>query len=105
MLLAQRDGFSCGGSLTVSTQPRRNVLPLRMGYLIPEFPAQTHVFFWREVVALREMGVGVTLISTRRTPIEACRHAFADEARRETHYVYPPLASRSAQTLAAHPVS
>jgi colanic acid/amylovoran biosynthesis glycosyltransferase len=82
-----------------------NFVPLRLGYLIPEFPGQTHVFFWREVLALREMGVEVSLISTRRTSPEACRHGFADEARRDTHYVYPPVAGRSAKTLAAHPAS
>jgi colanic acid/amylovoran biosynthesis glycosyltransferase len=80
-------------------------MSLRLGYLIPEFPAQTHVFFWREVVALREMGVVVSLISTRRTPPEACRHDFAEEARRETHYVFPPVAGRSVKTLALRPVS
>ena len=25
----------------------------RLGYLVPEWPAQTHAFFWRELTALR----------------------------------------------------
>jgi colanic acid/amylovoran biosynthesis glycosyltransferase len=62
---------------------------MRLGMLIPEFPTQTHVFFWREICALREMGVDVRLLSTRR-PSESCPHAFARMAVEETHYVYPP---------------
>jgi glycosyltransferase involved in cell wall biosynthesis len=63
---------------------------LRIGYLVPEFPTQTHAFFWREARALRSMGHDVRLLSTRRPDPDACRHAFAGEARRETLYVYPP---------------
>jgi glycosyltransferase involved in cell wall biosynthesis len=62
----------------------------RIGYLVPEFPSQTHTFFWREVQALRERGVTVHLLSTRRPPADSCRHAFAVPARQETHYLYPP---------------
>ncbi|MEO0965599.1 MAG: exopolysaccharide biosynthesis GT4 family glycosyltransferase EpsE [Planctomycetota bacterium] len=39
--------------------------PPRLGYLVPEFPGQTHVFFFRELRALERMGVGVELMSTR----------------------------------------
>jgi len=28
---------------------------MRIGYLVPEFPSQTHAFFWREVQALQEI--------------------------------------------------
>jgi glycosyltransferase involved in cell wall biosynthesis len=62
---------------------------LRLGYFVPEFPSQTHAFFWREVVALREQGVEVHTVSTRRPPTDACRHGFADEARANTHYLLP----------------
>jgi glycosyltransferase involved in cell wall biosynthesis len=61
-----------------------------LGYLIPEFPGQTHVWMWRELVALRAAGADVRVVSTRRPPPDACRHEFADEARRTTHYLYPP---------------
>jgi glycosyltransferase involved in cell wall biosynthesis len=77
---------------------------LRLGYLIPEFPQQTHIFFWREVVALREMGVDVRLFSTRAAEAGACRHAFAEGARKETYYVYPPRIGAAAGWLARHPV-
>ncbi|MEM9251702.1 MAG: exopolysaccharide biosynthesis GT4 family glycosyltransferase EpsE [Planctomycetota bacterium] len=39
--------------------------PCRLGYLVPEFPGQTHVFFFRELRALERIGVGVELMSTR----------------------------------------
>lgn len=61
-----------------------------LGYLVPEFPGQTHIWMWREIVALRNAGVDVKLVSTRRPADDACRHDFADEARRITHYLYPP---------------
>lgn len=71
----------------ISPTPDRQ--QLRLGYLVPEFPGQTHAFFWREIVALRLLGVDVRLVSTRRPPPDACRHAFAAEAHRETHYLLP----------------
>jgi hypothetical protein len=51
-----------------------------LGILVPEFPQQTHIFFWREIVALRKLGVPVRLYSTRRAEVGACRHAFAEAA-------------------------
>ena len=63
---------------------------IRLGYLVPEFPGQTHIFFWREIRALRRMGEEVHLISTRRPRPIVCRHDFAATAVAETHYVFPP---------------
>lgn len=51
---------------------------MRILYLIPEFPGQTHVLFWREIEALRRHGHDVLLASTRR-PASPCPHAFAHE--------------------------
>jgi glycosyltransferase involved in cell wall biosynthesis len=62
---------------------------VRIGILIPEFPTQTHVFFWREITALRRNGITVDLLSTRR-PKDGCPHDFGESAAAETHYVYPP---------------
>ncbi len=62
---------------------------MRIVYLIPEFPAQTHTFFWREIRALRDHGVEVHLTSTRR-PTVACEHSWAPDAARETTYLLPP---------------
>jgi len=71
---------------------------MKIGMLIPEFPTQTHVFFWREINALRSLGVEVALLSTRR-PKEACPHEFARLAAAETHYVYPPDLGATARSL------
>ena len=62
---------------------------MRLGILIPEFPTQTHVFFWREIVALRKFGIPVEIFSTRR-PREHCPHSFAEAARAQTFYLFPP---------------
>jgi glycosyltransferase involved in cell wall biosynthesis len=67
--------------------------------LIPEFPTQTHIFFWREIVALRKIGVTVDVLSTRK-PKEDCPHEFGRVAARETHYVYPPDLKRAPSALA-----
>ncbi len=61
-----------------------------LGYLIPEFPGQTHIWMWREIRVLREAGVNVKIISTTRPPASACQHDFAAAGRSETHYLYPP---------------
>lgn len=60
-----------------------------LGYLVPEFPSQTHAFFWREVCALRELGVQVRLLSSSRPQPGAARHAFAEAAAAETEYLFP----------------
>ncbi|MEE9403263.1 MAG: glycosyltransferase, partial [Algisphaera sp.] len=62
---------------------------MRLGYLVPQFPAQTHAFFWREVQALRALGVDVQLISTRK-PKTDCPHGFSKTAAAQTHYLLPP---------------
>ena len=68
----------------------RRPTSLRVGYLVPEFPGQTHIFFWREVEALRRIGEEVSLLSTRKPSPVSCRHEFAPTAFAETHYLFPP---------------
>jgi glycosyltransferase involved in cell wall biosynthesis len=62
---------------------------LRLGYLVPEFPSQTHVFFWREAQALQALGVDLEWLSTRR-PSAGCPHAFGPAAAAATRYLFPP---------------
>jgi colanic acid/amylovoran biosynthesis glycosyltransferase len=65
-------------------------LMTRIGYCIPEFPGQTHVWMWREITHLRQWGVPITLFSTRRPPDQSrARHAFAEAAAAETIYLWP----------------
>src|SRR5258708_4980764 len=80
-----------------ATEQRMNA---RLGYLVPEFPAQTHVLFWREVCALREMGEQVFVLSTRLPSPITCHHDFVSQAVAETHYVFPPGVSYVATWLA-----
>lgn len=63
----------------------------RIGFLIPEFPGQTHAFFIRERAELAKIGVDTVLISTRR-PIAGtsmANHVWAKEAAKETTYLFP----------------
>lgn len=71
---------------------------MKIGMLIPEFPTQTHIFFWREIEALRAQGAEVHILSTKR-PSESCPHEFARRAVAETHYIYPPRPSAVAAEL------
>ncbi|NAZ37824.1 exopolysaccharide biosynthesis GT4 family glycosyltransferase EpsE [Rubellimicrobium sp. CFH 75288] len=59
----------------------------RIGYLVPQFPAQTHAFFWREVRALEAMGAAVALLSTRPPPPGLVAHEWSAEAARRTTYL------------------
>ncbi len=61
--------------------------PLALGYLVPQFPGQTHVFFWREVAALERMGVDVHLLSTRRPPKGLIAHDWSARAMAQTTYL------------------
>lgn len=62
----------------------------QIGYLVPEFPGQTHIFFWREIAALQRMGVDTALISTRRPPKDIVSHTWSAEAMDVTRYLFPP---------------
>lgn len=62
----------------------------KIGVLIPEFPGQTHNFFWREIEALRELGSCVTLFSTRRPPTKIQSTTWGEAAMKETTYLHPP---------------
>jgi colanic acid/amylovoran biosynthesis glycosyltransferase len=61
----------------------------KIGYLVPEFPGQTHNFFWRERKALKELGVETSLISTRRPPLGVVSPTWAKDAQTETTYLFP----------------
>ena len=59
---------------------------MRIGMLIPEFPGQTHSFFWREIVALRRHGIETRILSTR-LPSRPVAHDWVVDARAE--YLFP----------------
>lgn len=63
----------------------------KIGFLIPEFPGQTHAFFMRERVELANQGVEGILISTQ-PPIAGsgnANHSWAAASAEETTYLYP----------------
>ncbi len=62
---------------------------LKLGYLVPQFPGQTHAFFWREATAIEGWGIPVAFMSTRPTLADENPHAFDAEARTRTHYAFP----------------
>lgn len=60
---------------------------MKIGFFIPEFPGQTHSFFWREMKALKALyGHETTIISTRKPP-----QPVAHEWVRDVHadYLFP----------------
>jgi glycosyltransferase involved in cell wall biosynthesis len=74
---------------------------LKVGYLIPEFPGQTHIFFWREMEALRALGVEIETISTRRPAPGVVCHDWSQAAIESTHYLFPPRPGRLARSAAS----
>ena len=63
---------------------------LRIAYLIPEFPGQTHAFFWRERRRLERLGVRVDLFTTRQPPPSVrARHDWAEAAEASTAHLVP----------------
>lgn len=60
---------------------------LRIGYLVPQFPGQTHIFFWREIQALEQMGHEVHVLSTRKPPAGLISHSWSDDAMARTRYL------------------
>jgi glycosyltransferase involved in cell wall biosynthesis len=75
---------------------------MRIGYLVPEFPGQTHIFFWREICVLRKLGAQLFLLSTKK-PVKPSRHAFGTPAQAETRYIFPPAFARDLLYLIQRP--
>ena len=73
---------------------------LRIGYFVPQFPGQTHGFFWREISALKARGIEPELVSTRRPRKNLIAHGWADEAMAKTVYLAPPGVADVAATVA-----
>ena len=63
--------------------------PARVGFLIPEFPQQTHISWWRVSEGMRLAGAHVQLLSTRRTKAP-CPHPQLRRAAEQTFYLWPP---------------
>ncbi|MCX2750279.1 glycosyltransferase family 4 protein [Arthrobacter sp. MI7-26] len=62
---------------------------LRFGYLVPEFPGQTHGFFWRELGVLKQLHISPDVVSTRSPTARSATQEWADEAHGITTYLAP----------------
>lgn len=62
---------------------------MKIGYLIPEFPGQTHAFFMRESNVLAQLGIETDLVSTRPPVNGKAQHAWAGPAAERTTYLSP----------------
>ncbi len=62
-------------------------LTMRIGYFVPEFPGQTHIFFWRELQSLKRRGVDLVIISTRRPNSRIVSHVWSADAIKECIYL------------------
>jgi glycosyltransferase involved in cell wall biosynthesis len=71
----------------------------RIGYLVPEFPGQTHTWIWRDRRALEELGIEADLVSTRRPKLVI--HDWAEKAQQLTHYLVPLSPHDVRETLTA----
>ncbi|HEY9860753.1 MAG TPA: exopolysaccharide biosynthesis GT4 family glycosyltransferase EpsE [Candidatus Obscuribacterales bacterium] len=60
-----------------------------IAYFIGQFPSPSHTYFWREVRALRGLGVSVDLVSTRMPQTALAPHAWVPEAIAQTEYLFP----------------
>lgn len=92
-----------------ATQPSKNrdsvPRPVHLGYLVPEFPTQTHNFFWKEIESLRSQGVIVHLLSTKIPASADSPHPFCQQAVKETTYLFPPSPRHSLLFVLLHPIS
>jgi len=75
---------------------------LRLGVFIPEFPGMTHIFFWREIDALRGFGCRVQIFSTKRPAVGSCSHHFA-KGDHGAVSCWPPSVPRVLSTLIRRP--
>ena len=66
-----------------------------IGYFIPEFPGQTHIFFWRERKELQALGLRPDLVSTHCPPRRLVSHTWSEAAAQETTYLFPPSAGQA----------
>lgn len=85
--------------------------PRKIAVLIPEFPGQTHSFFWREIEALDAFhGIGAQIVSTRLAP-KPVWHDWVEQAGAIQLYPVPkaelarllPDLARTLPRLAADP--
>lgn len=61
---------------------------MRIGFFIPEFPGQTHSFFWREMASLTAQSPHEARIISTRTPVQPVDHDWTRGLK--VTYLFPP---------------
>jgi len=61
----------------------------KIGYFLPQFLGQTHIFYWREQQFLAELGIETDLVSTQLPPRALVSHVWVEEAKKNTVYLFP----------------
>ena len=75
---------------TPADAPSRRGVARRIAFVIPHFPSQTHVFFWREMKSLGRFGVDVDVVSTTHPPSGEAVHEWTASAVSRTTYLDRP---------------
>lgn len=70
---------------------------MKIGFLIPEFPGQTHSFFWREISHLTEESEHEAHIISTRLPAQPVRHSWTSGL--AVDYLFPPSAPDLAEAI------
>lgn len=73
--------------------------PEKLGYLVPQFPGQTHIFFWREIAEIEALGATPVLLSTRKPPEGLIAHDWSQQAMARTTYLGAVSLARAARAL------
>ncbi|MEG4118101.1 glycosyltransferase [Microcoleus sp. N9_B4] len=66
----------------------------KTGYFIPQFPGKKHIFLWRPRQFLAEVGIETDLVSTHPPPRALSSHVWAEEAQKNTVYLFPFAAKK-----------
>ena len=62
-------------------------MTIQLGYFVPEFPGQTHIFFWREIERLEALGAKIHIVSTRKPLQKITSHSWSEQAKARTIYL------------------
>ncbi|PIL21930.1 hypothetical protein P775_01695 [Puniceibacterium antarcticum] len=60
---------------------------MRIGYLVPRFPGQSHIYFWRDIRALEALGHHVDVLSSTPPPEPLLAVGWAEEAIARTTFL------------------
>ena len=77
---------------------------IHVGLLLPEFPMQTHIAWWRVGNAMRQLGAEVRVLSSRRPQRAFNPHPELAAEAKQTFYAWPPAPLALLRTSLLHPL-